>query len=509
MKKKVIIIGSGLGSLSAALYLNRYGYDVHVYEKNEGPGGKAGEFKKEGFRFDTGPSLLTMEFVLRNVFTENGIKESEIPRLEPLAEVCRYFFPDGSKFQAFSDYEKFEKEVTSQWGEDPMKLRDYFKYVENIYELSKDLFLFNDFQEWDTLRKYADWRYLFKLNQLDFFRTMVQSVKGFFKNEKTHQFFSRYATYNGSNPFLAPATLNIISHVEHSFGAYLPEKGMHSVADALYRAALKRKVAFHFNEEVLEILTEKENLFAGKKKTKVNGIRTSKSSIYGDYVISNADVYSTYEYLLKDTKSAPAKKYKKLEPSSSALIFFWGMDREFPDLDVHNIFFSKNYQMEFDTMFNQRSFADDLTVYIYISSKKVAGDAPAGKENWFVMVNAPSDDGAINWDHAIKKVRRNILKKISTSLKIPIEKNILFEKVYDPQEIEKRTSSKGGSLYGISSNSKRAAFLRQSNRSRLYRNLFFTGGSAHPGGGIPLVLLSGRITAKRIMKLDGRKNDLP
>ena len=216
-------------------------------------------------------------------------------------------------------------------------------------------------------------------------------------------------------------------------------------------------------------------------------------------VVSNSDVHFTYKNLLNDDNSKESIKYKNLEPSSSAIVFYWGVKGYYPKLDTHNILFSKNYEKEFDELFNKKTCPNDPTVYIYISSKFIKDDAPEGHENWFVMINAPYINKQ-NWDDEINKTRNNVLNKIKEILNIDISNKIVFEKTLSPIDIEKNTNSFKGSIYGISSNTRNAAFLRQQNKSKNYEGLYFCGGSAHPGGGIPLVISSGQITADLIFK---------
>jgi phytoene dehydrogenase-like protein len=207
----------------------------------------------------------------------------------------------------------------------------------------------------------------------------------------------------------------------------------------------------------------------------------------------------TFKNLIKNFESRESRRYEKKLPSFSGLVFYWGIKKEFPELETHNILFSKDYKKEFDDLFVNKTIHNDPTVYIYVSSKLNKNDAPSGKENWFVMVNAPHIQGQ-DWQGELKVVRKNIVKKINSFLNTDIENLIEFEKVLSPVDIQNRTGSYLGSIYGISSNDKFTAFMRQSNKSKTIKNLYFCGGSAHPGGGIPLVILSGKIVSDIIKK---------
>ena len=379
--KSISIIGSGLGGLSAAIRLAHYGFNVSVYEKNSTPGGKAGTLNIDNFRFDTGPSLLTMPFVINELFTSVGENPAEWLTINKLDTLCKYFYPDGTILNAYSDPKLFAREIEANTTEKADALYKYLDYCKTIYDLTADIFLFNDLYSAKTYSNIKALKTLFKVPKIDSFRTMNEANRSFFKDERVIQLFNRYATYNGSDPYKCPATLNIISHVEYSIGGYFFSGGMHRLTDALYKLALKKGVKFSFNSPVEKIITENK---------RVKGIVVNGSDILSDIVISNADVYSTYGKLLGDKKTKAAKKYNNLEPSSSALVFYWGVDIVSDKLDTHNILFSGNYKNEFEELFDKKIFPTDPTVYIYISSKFSNGDAPHGKENWFVMINAPN-----------------------------------------------------------------------------------------------------------------------
>jgi len=226
------------------------------------------------------------------------------------------------------------------------------------------------------------------------------------------------------------------------------------------------------------------------RSNKVTGIKVKGESIPAAYVISNMDVWFTYNQLLKDVKKP--EKVLKQERSSSALIFYWGIKKTFPVLDLHNIFFSEDYEKEFSAIWEGKTIDNDPTVYVNITSKFCPADAPAGAENWFVMINVPANVGQ-DWDALITQARTDIIKKLSRILKEDIGSLIVCEEIMDPRTIESKTFSYQGSLYGTSSNGKFAAFLRHSNFSTHIDGLYFAGGSVHPGGGIPLALLSAKI----------------
>jgi phytoene desaturase len=305
------------------------------------------------------------------------------------------------------------------------------------------------------------------------------------------QYFNRYATYNGSDPYKAPGLLTLIAHPEHNIGTFIPEKGMYAITQSVHTLAKELGVEFLLNSPAEEIQYS--------DKGKVRGLVSGGKLYEADVVVSNSDVYHTYRKLLPKLK-APEKLLSQ-EKSSSALIFYWGIKKQFSQLDLHNIFFSADYKAEFDHIFNQKKIYDDPTVYVNITSKYVSSDAPQDCENWFVMINVPNNSGKQNWDEYIARSRKNILKKLSALLSTDIEPLIATEQVLEPRTIEGITGSYLGALYGNASNNRFAAFLRHKNFSSEIKGLYFCGGSVHPGGGIPLCLNSAKIVAE-IVKND-------
>jgi phytoene desaturase len=490
MDKKIAVIGAGLGGLSAASRLANQGFEVHLFEQNSYPGGKAAQLIKDGFRFDKGPSLLTMPQVIEDLFNECNENLQDYLQLKKLEPVCKYFYTDGTVIKAYSDLNRFTDEIWFKTKESRESLKKFFNYSRNIFDLTADLFLFNSPKEPKTFLSLNAVKTLFQIHKIDSLRTVHRAVSSFFKDKRIIQLFDRYATYNGSNPFEAPATLNIIPYVEYNPGSFLPVGGIYKLTEALFNLAKKKGVQFHFNSKVEEI-TLKDKVAIG---IKVNG-----QELHFDSIISNADVNYTFKKLLKGIQTSESRRYSKLTPSYSGLVFYWGIDGVYEELETHNIIFSDNYQLEFKQLSKERRIPEDPTIYIYISSKLNSDDAPVGKENWFVMVNAPYNYGQ-DWVTEISKAKGRIIKKINSTLKTSIESKILFEETLTPIDIETQTSSYLGSIYGISSDTRKAAFLRQSNKSKTIKNLYFCGGSAHPGGGIPLVILSGKIVAKIIQK---------
>lgn len=482
--KKVLIIGAGIAGIATAIRLAVKGYQVEVFEANRHAGGKIAEFEQGGFRFDAGPSLFTMPQYVDELFRLAGKDPRQFFQYQKLDTLCKYFYEDGIRFTAYADEQKFVDEA-SKLTDDASALKKYFKNSSKIYGITSHVFLE---QSLHRLKTYLSWntiKSVLRLRQIDALRTMHKANNEFFKDKHLVQYADRYATYNGSDPYQAPATLNVIPDIEQHFGAYFPDKGMYSIIQSLVELAESIGVKFRYNSPVEEIIL---------KDKKAVGVKIISELINADIVVSNMDVWFIYHRLLKGHPQLHPKKILSQEQSSSALIFYWGVKRQFPELDLHNIFFSADYEAEFKHIWEQQDISDDPTVYLNISSKLKPDDAPAGCENWFVMINVPANKGQ-DWDELIKKAKENIIKKLSRILKTDIKELIVNESILDPRSIESRTSSYQGSIYGTSSNNRFAAFLRHANRSSKIKNLYFCGGSVHPGGGIPLCLLSAKIVS--------------
>lgn len=485
--KKAIIIGAGVGGMATAIRLKLLGYTVQVFEKNDYPGGKLTHFEANGFRFDAGPSLFTSPQLIEELFTLSKEPIAPYFTYEKLEVACNYFYDDGVCIKAFTNKDAFAAELQSKTSEPAKNLYRYLNNASSAYNHIANIFLHYSLHTAQTLFKAPIFQAIGKLKRAYLFKSLNDYNKTAFESPKLVQLFNRFATYNGSNPYKAPAMLSLIAHLEHNEGAFYPNGGMISITNALYQLALKLGVQFSFGKSVQSILTN---------ANEVTGVMVENEKQDAAIIVSNMDVYFTYKNLLND--SSKAAKVKKQERSSSALIFYWGMNKTFPNLDLHNIFFSGNYEAEFDAIFNTGLPFDDPTVYINITNKLEPGKhAPIGKENWFVMINVPANNGQ-DWTSLELYYRQVIIKKINQIIGENIEPFIEVSKVLTPVTIESRTSSYMGSLYGTSSNNKMAAFMRHPNDSKTTAGLYFVGGSVHPGGGIPLCLSSAAIVSNLI-----------
>ena len=478
-----VVVGAGIAGIASAIRWARKGYAVQVFEANSYPGGKLSEFQLGEYRFDAGPSLFTLPFLVDELFTLCGENPRDHFNYLKKTEECRYFWDDGTRLIAHSDPAAFAEEAQRVLGEPAVNVRAHLDLARRQYEATKGLFLERSLHKASTYLRRDALPALAALPSLKLTQTMHQVHAQRFRSPKMVQLFDRFATYNGSTPYQAPGTLAMIPHLEFGFGTFVPYGGMVAITNSLVALAHRQGVVFHYGKGVERIRVQ------GRRAT---GLVVQGADVSADVVISNMDVTPTYRRLMPDLP-APEKTLAQ-ERSSSAFIFYWGLRREFPELDLHNILFANDYEAEFRDLFERKVLHDDPTVYIHITSKDLEGEAPAGGENWFVMINAPANYGQ-DWVALRAQARSAILAKIQRALGVDIEPFIEVEDLLDPPTIEARTGSDRGALYGASSNNAMAAFLRHPNFHRQIPNLYFVGGSAHPGGGIPLCLLSARIAA--------------
>ena len=477
---KVAVIGAGIGGLSIAGILASRGHVVEVYEKNETIGGKMNEIRAEGFRFDTGPSLLTMPYLLENFFNECGEDIEDHLELIPLDPVCKYFYQDGIIFNNFEDRQDTMEEIRSFSKDDAESYSEFLDHAADLYEKTADAFIFNPLYSLKDLRKLD----LLSFFGIDAFSSVADTVDEKFESEYLRKFFKRFTTYNGSSPYQAPATLNVIPHVELNQGGFYVKGGIYKVAESLYNVAVNNGVSFHFNSPVTSIVVKEGN---------ASGLRVSDGrQINADLVVANSDATETIANLVPDEDIRSSKKSKatSIEPSCSGFVLLLGIDNHYKQLVHHNIFFSEDYEYEFEQIFNQKVMPDDPTIYIANTSFSDPSHAPENGSNLFILVNAPYLSDSYNWDAQTVRYGDKIIDELEARGLNGLSDHILYRKHISPKDFYTKYLSNKGSIYGTSSNNLFSAFVRPRNKSRDIGKLYLVGGSTHPGGGIPLVVQS-------------------
>jgi len=485
--KKIIVCGAGIGGMVSAILLAAKGNEVEIFEKNLTAGGKMNEFNKDGFRFDTGPSLITMPFVFEEFFRLIDRKMEDYFVMKELESSCKYFWQDSTILNSYSDNEKFRKELTEVFGEN--EKNNFFKYLDYgkiFYDLSKNNFLGKEF----SIRDYITLDGLKNFSKFISGRSVNDVSNKFFKSNKLKQLMDRYATYNGSTPYMSPQFFSIIPYVEYKFGSWYVSGGIYNIAKALTKLCTEFNININFGHELTDIEIKSKNI------SKLIFAKTDKSiseiSEF-DEVISN---------FTNDKNLSEEEYFENDDWSCSGFILLLGVDKQYKELSHHNILFSDNYEKEFIDIFEKKIPADDMTIYISISNKEEGKDAPDGCDNWFVLVNAPYLSKTFDWTDENKNIYKNkVIDRIdnfSFLFDESIRNHIMFSEIFTPLDFQNKYNSENGSIYGLSSNSLYTLLKRPKNKSAKFRNLYFTGGNTHPGGGVPLCFLSGKIVSEII-----------
>ncbi len=541
--REIVVVGAGIGGLAAAIRLAAQGHRVRVLERQAQVGGKLNRVTMQGFSFDTGPSLITMPAVLHDLFQSAGRRLEDYLELVPLDLTCRYFYRDGLIFNAWRDRRRLAAECAHLNAHDGPALYTFLEHAYAIYQAAADPFLYHSLgSPLDVMRTFIHYvlrghagamierdelvdkqtqaggavkemraplddalslkqRSIIKLARLRAVlaalspRTLDECVRANFEDEHLCQLFDRYATYNGSSPYQLASVYSIIPYVEMADGGWYPRGGVYALAEAMERLARDLGVVIETNCEVKRILVE---------RNEARGIVLADGRILrSDIVIANSDVVTTYRELLAHTDWN--KRYvhhlEHLEPSCSGFVLLLGVNKRYPQLAHHNIFFSDDYRGEFEDLFTKRVPLHNPTIYICATTRTDTSQAPPGHENLFILVNAPYLTQQSDWQRDAPAYRTRILDLLARYKQIELSdlrEHIVCEEMITPEDFQQRYGANAGAIYGLSSNQRMAPFSRPGNRAKGIRNLYFVGGSTHPGGGVPLVMLSGKIVSELI-----------
>lgn len=484
---RVVVIGAGMGGLSVSARLAAQGHEVTVCEQATRTGGKLGTFSRDGFTFDTGPSLLTLPAVYRDLFAKTGLPLEAVLQVEPVDPVCHYRFPDGTELDmpnvsrpAISGAldEAFGGSAGAQW----MSLLDH---AHELWQITRGPFLESELTRRDLVRLS---RRLSDVRTVAPWSSLRSVGRRHLHDPRLRMMLDRYATYTGSDPRRAPAALAVVPYVEQAFGAWYVRGGMRRLGDAVAQRAVECGATLRTGADVVEVLTAQE---------RASGVRLADGeTVPADVVVSNADATHLYGRLLRHRAArTPLRQLGKATPSLSGFVLMLALDGRTPGLRHHTVLFPDDYDAEFDGVFSGRLVADPT---IYVSAPDDDALRPDGCEAWFVLVNAPRHTGATDWDAAgVADAYADSVLRILAERGLDVRDRIRWREIRTPADLERETRAPGGAIYGTSSNGARAAFLRPANRTTL-PGLFLVGGSSHPGGGLPLVGLSAAITAAAI-----------
>ncbi|WP_342526996.1 phytoene desaturase family protein [Chryseomicrobium sp. FSL W7-1435] len=487
--KRVAIIGAGLGGLSAAITLANAGYEVDVFEKNAHIGGKLMPVQLQTYGFDFGPNTITMPHVFKQVIEQTGRRAEEYLTFIPLKHHTTNYFSDGTSL-VFSRNKEYMVEQLEKV--DSLGAKNYYsllKELTRLYELSETHFFPKTFRSWTD---YLSPSLGYALTQVRPLESMDHFFKRYFTAPTVLQAFGRYATYIGSSPYQAPATFSMIAYLELIQGVYTVKGGTVCIARAFHKVAKELGVRFHLNTEVDNVTIQNKRITQLHSK----GIWLWT----GDEVVMNADLLKAYSELVeeKDRPSFTNKQIEKIEPSISAFVILAGLKVRLKNMNHHSVYFSQDYQAEFDALFTKQELAKDPTIYICNSSVTDRERSPDG-DNLFILVNAPPLPKNGKESYNVNEYKEHIYDLLEKK-GLAIRDHLVVERVIPPSEIAQRFGAFRGALYGLSSNRKQDAFLRPRNKSRDLNNLYFVGGSTHPGGGSPMVTMSGMNVANVILK---------
>lgn len=494
MKKKVLVIGAGIGGSAVAIYLAQQGCEVEVLEKQRDPGGRCGQIRRDGHRFDLGATLMLMPTLFRSIYADWGEDLDQHLKLFPLDPIYEIDCESGNKL-AFTSrlpalqtrLEAVEKGSFRRW------LR-YFELGCRQYGELMHRFLGRNFD--------APWEFFNPANAYYFLtlkahRNHFNYAKKIFRSPELRAAFTFQNIYVGQSPYSSSATYTLLPAMELAQGGWYPQGGMHSVAQSLVNIAGRHGVRFRFNAPVERIRI--------KNSTATGVVLNDGTELEADIVVSNADLPYTYAKLLPD--AARAARLRRKRYTCSAIVFHWGLDRTYPELGHHNIFLSADYRGGFDGIFKHRTFGETPHFYLNRPSHTDPSAAPAGRDSFSVIIPSghleprrPRD-----WDELSRRAREAVFRRLRKNGLDEVEKNIRFEIRFTPPVWERSLNLTYGSVFGsLDHGIGQVGYLRPANRHARYRNVYFVGGSTHPGSGVPLVLLSGRLTAERILRDLGR-----
>jgi diapolycopene oxygenase len=490
----VAVIGSGLGGLSAAVTLAARGYQVEVFEKNEWLGGKAAQLQEQGFRFDMGPTILIRPSVLRRIFNEAGRRLEDYLDMVRLDPQWRCFFEDGLVLDLEDDMQAMAgalEKLKPGLGEGFLRFQGL---SEQLHEISNKFFFWKPV---GSMMDTFDLKGSFSINVLKdvmkmrLGQTVGGTIREFIPDKRVAQMLDHYTQYVGSSPDASPAILSAIGHMQSEEGIWYPMGGTRAVPEALVRLGRELGVVYHPGTEVKGLSIE---------SGKVTGLTIrSGETLQFDAVVSNEDSVRTYRELVG---GAPAEKFEKertYEPACSGVVLYLGLNKRYDHLAHHCFVFSRDPEEEFHHIYDLGQPAPDPTCYLASTTRTEAATAPEGGDALYVLVHTPYLRPEHDWNEIFPKYRQVILDKLKRTAGMPdLEERIVFERALTPVDIHNRYQVLNGAIYGLSSHGRWMGAFKPSNRRRDIDGLFLAGGAAHPGPGMPMVLMSGWIAADAV-----------
>ncbi len=498
------VVGSGLGGLAAACTLAARGHKVILFEKNDWVGGKAAELEEEGFRFDMGPTILTVPAVLRRIFAEAGRDLDAAMDLRRLDPQWRCFFDDGSVLDLTENTEAMAGNLDAYSPGNATGYRDFLKMSEGLHEVSERFFFWRsveDIRDTMDFKKGMDLATLRDVLSLKMGSTVAKQIRKKVPDARVAQMLDHFVQYVGSSPYNSPAVLCSIGHMQTDGGVWYPMGGTRSVPLALAKLADELGVETRLSTGIRRIVSD---------RGAVSAVETESGEIVKlSALVSNMDAVRTYSELVGGKPAASFGKRWKREPACSGVVLYLGLNKAYDHLLHHDFVFSRDPEEEFDWIYNKGEPAPDPTCYIAAPARTEPGVAPPGGEALYVLVHTPYLRPHHDWTEMLPKYRRVILDKLARCAGMPdLESRIVLERHLTPADIHERYRVLNGAIYGLASHGKFFGAFKPGNRSRDLAGLYLAGGAAHPGPGMPMVLMSGWIAADSLDK-DRMSNSAP
>jgi phytoene desaturase len=492
-KPTAIVIGAGIGGIATAARLAKNGYDVTVLEKNGTPGGRCNQIVHKGHRFDIGPTLFLMPEVWEETFTALGEKMSDYLDLRRIDPTYKVHFDDGLQLELTSDIGKMQTQLEKVEKTAFTGFLNYIAEGSKHYKMSLEKFVGRNFY---NIFEYLSLTNLPLIFQLKALAKHYANTGHFFKDERLKAAFTFQNMYLGLSPYDAPATYSLLQYTELAEGVWYPMGGMYAAIEALVKIAEKLGVKFIYNAPVKKIMTN---------KNKVLGVLLENGHpMVADIFVGNADLPYIYKELLPD--QAEAKKLDKKLYTCSTIMFYWGVDKEYSQIAHHNVFLGGDYKASFDEIFNDRTLPEVPSFYVHAPARTDRAAAPDGQDTIYALMPVGHLDARNpqDWDALVNRARETVFNRLSQELGVTdLKEHIRFEIVYEPEIWKERFNLERGAAFGLSHNFWQVGYLRPQNRHKRYKNLYFAGASTHPGTGLPIVLLSARLTTERILKEAG------
>ncbi|WP_426756971.1 phytoene desaturase family protein [Myxococcus sp. Y35] len=485
--RRVVVVGAGVGGLAAAARLAHQGFDVQLFEKTDGPGGRCNRLKVDGFTWDLGPTIVLMPEVFEETFRALGRRIEDYLTLLKCDPNYRVHFRDGSDITFTSELCAMGREL------ERVEPGSYARYLAFLaqgrvqYRTSLDHLVGRNYA---GLRDYFSPRVLARIFQVRAHRRMYGDVSRFFQDERLRAAMTFQTMYLGVSPFASPAVYGLLPFTELGVGIWFPKGGLYAIPLALERLAREEGVRIHYRAPVERILTD-----AGRTR----GVRLEGGEVVeADAVLCNADLPYAYEKLL-DPNATTLKRKEKLRYTSSGYMLYLGLKRRYPALQHHNVVFGRDYKGSFDDIFERFRVPEDLSFYVNAPTRTDASLAPEGKDALYVLVPVPHQHPDLDWKVEGPKVRAKFFARMAELGFPSLEADIEVERVFTPDDWAGTFNLARGSAFGLSQNFMQIGPFRPSNQDARVKNLFFVGASTQPGTGLPTVLISARLVTERLM----------